>query len=347
MESKSKRRSPTISTHEGEVPGKSTHPEDSKITANHFANPTKITSIKSPIKNSEEPSMKPESKRAIASIWDIESAGGDSMLSHCQSEGNVEDQGQEQEVMLETSIFTGTSERIEPHRHYGVYLLRNRFDAIQLLTRNTSSSADDYGEQRVISEYREMRCEFRVWSPFQSKLAAGIMGGVSDLHLQIGSKVLYLGAGFGRSVSHISDIVGESGMVYAVEQIPWAGSQLTVLANRRSNIVPIVEDATMPYKYRYEVPACIDIIFADLPPSILIRALMLNARHFLNPGGHFVAYLHSPNSQGVVFNKDSFAAERRLLKEKQLEPKEMVLLEPFKAGYAFVVGVYTRKDVSL
>lgn len=347
MESKSKRRSPPSSTLEEEVPGKTIHPEDPKITSKNFENPTKETSIQSPIKNSIKTSWNPEPKSTRTFIWDIESAGGDSIQNDCQSECNVEDQGHEQEVTLETRIFSGTSDRIEPHRHYGVYLLRNRFDAIQLLTRNTSSSADDYGERRVISEYREMRCEFRVWSPFQSKLAAGIMGGVSDLHLQIGSKVLYLGAGFGRSVSHISDIVGDSGMVYAVEQIPWAGRQLTIMANRRSNIVPIVEDATMPYKYRYEVPACIDIIFADLPPSVLIRALMLNARHFLNPGGHFVAYLHSPTSQGVVFNKDSFAAERRLLKEKQLEPKEMVLLEPFKAGYAFVVGVYIRKDVSL
>ncbi|EDW97162.1 rRNA 2'-O-methyltransferase fibrillarin 1 [Drosophila yakuba] len=344
-ESNSKRRTREIRTHGGGAPGKSTHPEPPKITAKHSVGHPKKTSIKSPSQNSIKPSKKSASKCSRTSIRDIESAGGDSSQNTCQSEGK--DQGQGQEVKLETRIFTGNSDRIEPHRHYGVYLLRNRFDAIQLLTRNTSSSTDDYGEQRITSEFRGKRCEFRVWSPFQSKLAAGIMGGASDLHLRIGSKVLYLGAGFGRSVSHISDIVGESGMVYAVEQGPWAGRQLTTLANRRSNIVPVVEDATMPYKYRFEVPACIDIIFADLPHADQVRSLMLNARHFLNPGGHFVAYLHSANNNGVVFNKDTFAAERKLLKEQQLEPIEMVLLEPFKPGYALVVGVYTRKDAAL
>ncbi|EDV49302.1 rRNA/tRNA 2'-O-methyltransferase fibrillarin-like protein 1 [Drosophila erecta] len=346
-ESISKRQNRKNRTYGGEALGNSTSPEPPKITTKPSVSRTKKSSIKSPSQNSIKPSKKPVSKSSRTSTKDIESAGGDSPQNTCQSEGQGQGQGQGQEVKLETRIFTGNSDRIEPHRHYGVYLLRNRFDAIQLLTRNTSSSTDDYGEQRITSEFRGKRCEFRVWSPFQSKLAAGIMGGVSDLHLQIGSKVLYLGAGFGRSVSHISDIVGDSGMVYAVEQGPWAGRQLTTLANCRSNIVPVVEDATMPYKYRFEVPACIDIIFADLPHADQVRSLMLNARHFLNPGGHFVAYLHSANNNGVVFNKDTFAAERKLLKEQQLEPIEMVLLEPFKPGYALVVGVYTRKDAAL
>ena len=50
--------------------------------------------------------------------------------------------------------------------------------------------------------------EYRVWNPFRSKLAAAILGGVDNIHIGPGSKVLYLGAASGTTVSHVSDIVG-------------------------------------------------------------------------------------------------------------------------------------------
>ncbi|KAH8264059.1 hypothetical protein KR038_002110 [Drosophila bunnanda] len=234
---------------------------------------------------------------------------------------------------------------IGPHRHSGVFLYRNSVDAIQLLTRNTSSSSDDYGEQRILGDYRNKRCEFRSWSPFQSKLAAGIMSGVNDIHLHSGAKVLYLGAGFGRSVTHVSDIVGETGMVYAVERGIWSGRQLVGLASHRPNIVPVIEDATMPYKYCRQVPAGIDVIFCDLPQADQVRSLMLNARHFLAPEGHFAAFLHGPSIDSKVSVEQAFAAESERLLLQQLKPLEVVNLDPFKPGYALVVGVSTRQNL--
>lgn len=52
------------------------------------------------------------------------------------------------------------------------------------------------------------KIEYRVWNPFRSKLAAAILGGVDKIHMPPGSKVLYLGAASGTTVSHVSDIVG-------------------------------------------------------------------------------------------------------------------------------------------
>ena len=40
----------------------------------------------------------------------------------------------------------------------------------------------------------EEKTEFRVWNPFRSKLAAGILGGLDNIHIKPGAKVLYLGA---------------------------------------------------------------------------------------------------------------------------------------------------------
>lgn len=59
--------------------------------------------------------------------------------------------------------------------------------------------------------------EYRVWNPFRSKLAASILAGVDNIHVKPGSKLLYLGAASGTSVSHCSDLVGPEGAVYAVE----------------------------------------------------------------------------------------------------------------------------------
>jgi len=47
-----------------------------------------------------------------------------------------------------------------------------------------------------------------VWNPFRSKLAAAISGGVGNIHIKPGAKVLYLGAALGTIVSPVADIVG-------------------------------------------------------------------------------------------------------------------------------------------
>ena len=53
-----------------------------------------------------------------------------------------------------------------------------------------------------------------MWNPFRSKLAAAILGGVDQIHMPVGSKVLYLGAASGTTVSHVSDIVGPVSVKY-------------------------------------------------------------------------------------------------------------------------------------
>lgn len=56
-----------------------------------------------------------------------------------------------------------------------------------------------------------VKTEYRVWNPFRSKLAAAILGGVGEIHIKPGTKLLYLGAASGTTVSHCSDVVGPTG----------------------------------------------------------------------------------------------------------------------------------------
>ena len=52
------------------------------------------------------------------------------------------------------------------------------------------------------------KIEYCMWNPFQSKLAAGVLGGMHKIFIVPGVKVLYLGVVSGTSVSHVADIVG-------------------------------------------------------------------------------------------------------------------------------------------
>lgn len=61
------------------------------------------------------------------------------------------------------------------------------------------------------------KIEYRVWNPFRSKLAAAILGGIDQIHMPPGSKVLYLGAASGTTVSHVSDIVGPVRITFFVK----------------------------------------------------------------------------------------------------------------------------------
>ncbi|CAN0290091.1 unnamed protein product, partial [Ectocarpus sp. 13 AM-2016] len=114
------------------------------------------------------------------------------------------------------------------------------------------------------------KIEYRVWNPFRSKLAAAILGGVDGIHIVPGAKVLYLGAAAGTTVSHVADIVGPSGCVYAVEFAHRPGRDLINMAKSRTNVIPIIEDARHPLKYRMLV-GMVDTVFADVAQPDQVR----------------------------------------------------------------------------
>jgi rRNA 2'-O-methyltransferase fibrillarin len=127
--------------------------------------------------------------------------------------------------------------------------------------------------------------EYRVWNPFRSKLAAGILGGVDNIYMGPGSKVLYLGAASGTSVSHVADIVGPEGTVFAVEFSHRSGRDLINMATHRTNVIPIVEDARHPLKYRMLV-GMVDCIFADVAQPDQARIVGLNGTFTRNLNLH-------------------------------------------------------------
>ncbi|KAE8804499.1 rRNA 2'-O-methyltransferase fibrillarin 2 [Hordeum vulgare] len=183
------------------------------------------------------------------------------------------------------------------------------------------------------------KAEYRVWNPFRSKLAAAVLGGVDNIWIAPGARVLYLGAASGTTVSHVSDIVGPTGLVYAVEFSHRSGRDLVNMAKKRTNVIPIIEDARHPAKYRMLV-GMVDVIFSDVAQPDQARILALNASYFLKNGGHFVISIKANCIDSVQAPEAVFAAEVEKLKLEQFKPSEQVTLEPFERDHACVVGGY-------
>lgn len=232
---------------------------------------------------------------------------------------------------------------IEKHRHEGVFIARGKED--MLVTFNMVPGESVYGEKRVAIEEAGVKKEYRQWNPFRSKLAAGILGGVKNIYIKPGSKVLYLGAASGTSVSHVSDLVGPEGAVYAVEFSHRSGRELIEVAKKRTNVVPIIEDARYPNKYRMLVPM-VDVIFEDVAQPDQARILAINAHNFLKNGGNFVISIKANCIDSTAKPEAVFAQVRDELVKQQFKPLEQLTLEPYERDHALVTGVYrpTKKS---
>lgn len=226
---------------------------------------------------------------------------------------------------------------IEPHRHGGVFIARGKEDA--LVTKNMVVGESVYGEKRITVDNNGEKIEYRVWNPFRSKLAAAILGGIEEIHMPPGSKVLYLGAASGTTVSHVSDIVGPEGLVYAVEFSHRSGRDLLNVAKKRTNIIPIIEDARHPLKYRMLV-GMVDCIFADVAQPDQERIVAINAQHYLKNNGHFVISIKANCIDSTAEPEAVFANEIKKMQADKLKPLEQLTLEPYERDHAVVVGVY-------
>ena len=86
----------------------------------------------------------------------------------------------------------------------------------RIYTLNLTPGKTVYDERLVT----EAGSEYREWNPRKSKLGAAIAKGCTNIFIRNGSVVLYLGCASGTTVSHVSDIVGREGFVFALDFAP-------------------------------------------------------------------------------------------------------------------------------
>ncbi|KAI0362618.1 Fibrillarin [Trametes cingulata] len=235
----------------------------------------------------------------------------------------------------------GSNVILKPHRHKGVFIAEGKESL--LVTKNLVPGEAVYGEKRISIDggVEGTKVEYRVWNPFRSKLAAGILGGLDQIFIEPGKKVLYLGAASGTSVSHVADIVGPEGVVYAVEFSLRSGRDLIGMAKKRTNVIPIVEDARAPQRYRMLL-STVDVIFADVAQPDQARIVTHNAEYFLKDGGHVVISIKASCIDSTAPPEAVFAQEVDVLRAHKFKPIEQVTLEPYERDHAMVTAVYQR-----
>jgi len=236
----------------------------------------------------------------------------------------------------------GSKVIIEPHKHQGIFIARGKES--MLVTKNLVPGESVYGEKRISIDSGPdgAKVEYRVWNPFRSKLAAGVLGGMDKVYIEPGSKVLYLGAASGTSVSHVADIVGPEGVVYAVEFSPRSGRDLINMAKKRTNVIPIIEDARFPQKYRMLLSA-VDVIFADVAQPDQARIVAHNAHQFLKVDGHAVVSIKANCIDSTAPAEAVFEREVNLLRGEMFKPLEQITLEPYERDHAMITAQYIRR----
>jgi rRNA 2'-O-methyltransferase fibrillarin len=170
-------------------------------------------------------------------------------------------------------------------------------------------------------------------------VAAAVLGGVDHIYIKPGSKVLYLGAAAGTTVSHVSDIVGPEGAVYAVEFSHRPGRDLLSVAKLRTNIIPIIEDARHPLKYRMLI-GMVDVVFADVAQPDQARIVALNSHYFLKNGGHCVISVKASCIDSTASPEAVFRREVTKLQAENFKPLEQLTLEPYERDHAVVIAEY-------
>jgi len=225
---------------------------------------------------------------------------------------------------------------IQPHRHEGIFIARGKDD--QLLTLSYDLEKSVYGEKRIQAFFKGESKQFRVWNPYRSKLGASVLNGIKKIPISPGMKILYLGAASGTTVSHVSDIIGNTGVVYAVEFANRPGRELCSMAQRRNNIVPIIEDARMPNKYRLLVQM-VDGIFSDVAQPDQTEIVMKNADMFLKKGGLLMIIIKASCVDTLAIPEEVFANEINKLRIEGYNPQEQQTLEPYQRHHAVITAL--------
>lgn len=180
---------------------------------------------------------------------------------------------------------------------------------------------------------------FREWIPWRSKLAAMILKG-HRLKLRGDEKVLYLGAASGTTVSHLTDIVDE-GVIYAVEYAAKPFEKLLELARERNNIIPLLFDASKPWKYSGIVEK-VDLIYQDIAQKNQIEILESNAEFFLKKGGEIVIMVKARSIDSTAEPEEVFESVLKKMREK-FEIISHGTLMPYHRDHIFIHAASRRK----
>jgi fibrillarin-like pre-rRNA processing protein len=208
--------------------------------------------------------------------------------------------------------------------------------SIELATLNLIEGNTVYGEKLI----KHNGNEYRIWDPYRSKLAAGLKKGLRHMPIINGTKLLYLGASTGTTVSHVSDIIGVTGLIFAVESAARVARELIEnVASKRSNVLPILEDARKPRSY-FSIFGQVDVIYCDIAQPDQTAIAIENCIVYLKPKGRLLITIKARSIDVVEDPKVVIAKEMKRLEINGFEINQTINLEPFDKDHGLIHATY-------
>jgi fibrillarin-like pre-rRNA processing protein len=195
-----------------------------------------------------------------------------------------------------------------------------------------------YGEKLISRDGNE----YRTWDPFRSKLAAAYIKGLHFEFSNIGN-VLYLGASTGTTVSHLSDIVGQSGKIFAVESSTRVARELiSNVSSKRTNVIPIIEDARKPRSY-FSIYDKMDLVYCDIAQPDQTTIAIDNCKIYLKEAKPMLLVIKTRSIDVTMSPKNVISQEIKKLESNSFEIKQNIDLEPFDKDHAMINAVFYPK----
>lgn len=193
-----------------------------------------------------------------------------------------------------------------------------------------------YGEKLV----KQGDEEYRLWDPYRSKLAGAMRKGLKQVPITYGTKVLYLGASTGTTVSHVSDIVGNAGIVFAVEPATRVARDLIEnVASKRRNVVPVLEDARKPWSY-FSVFGKVDVVYCDVAQPDQTTIAIANCQAYLKSGGIMLLVVKTRSIDVTMEPKAVVLQEAKKLEKAGFAVEQIINLEPFDKDHGMICCIY-------
>ena len=200
-------------------------------------------------------------------------------------------------------------------------------DRGRLYTINLVKGKKVYGEKLV----KQKGTEYREWDTRRSKLAAAIKKNIKQIGFKPGNVVLYLGSASGTTTSHVSDIIGLGGLIFAVEFAPRVMRDLMFMCNDRKNIAPILADANKPQDYEDKV-CMVDFVFQDIAQKHQAEIFLKNCDLFLKDKGLAIIAVKSRSIDITKRPQQIYKMVENKLKEK-MEIIDFKTLDPFERDH--------------
>ncbi len=173
---------------------------------------------------------------------------------------------------------------------------------------------------------------WRRWEPSRSKLGAMLTNDLAT-GLAGGETVLYLGAASGTTVSHVADFAGPT---YAIEFAPRPVRDLLLVAESRSNLIPLLKDARKPRTYAHIVEANVDAVIQDVATQGQATVAVAN-KQFLAPDGRLILALKARSEDVTAEPEEVFATAKETLSE-EYELLRQARLDPMHEDHLAVVA---------